>query len=128
MTDVQTDTDQTSEPADRDTRRESNPRRELVREELMEIAVRMFDENGFDRVSMAMIGREVGLGRSAIYHYFASKDDILAMLVESEALAPVDRIQQLANEEGKTASQRLRAAGFSHAKRHFRVLTPSPGI
>ena len=35
----------------RDPRRETNPRRELVREELLDIAARMFDEHGFDRVS-----------------------------------------------------------------------------
>ena len=89
-------------------RRDTNPRRELVREELLDIATRMFDEQGFDRVSMAMIAREVGLGRSAIYHYFASKDDILASIVESEALAPVTRIQQLANAEGLNVATRLR--------------------
>ena len=89
-------------------RRDTNPRRELVREELLDIATRMFDEQGFDRVSMAMIAREVGLGRSAIYHYFASKDDILASIVESEALAPVTRIQHLANAEGLNVATRLR--------------------
>ncbi|WP_341862020.1 TetR/AcrR family transcriptional regulator [Gymnodinialimonas sp. 57CJ19] len=93
---------------DREPRRETNPRKELVREELLDIAARMFDEHGFDRVSMATIAREVGLGRSAIYHYFASKDEILASIVESEALAPVARIHQLANEPGLSATQRLR--------------------
>lgn len=104
-----TDTDNT-EPgqAEGNGRRDTNPRRELVREELLDIATRMFDEQGFDRVSMAMIAREVGLGRSAIYHYFASKDDILASIVESEAQAPVGRIQQLANAPGLNVSTRLR--------------------
>lgn len=92
---------------DRDTRRDSNPRRELVREELLDIAARMFDENGFDRVSMSMIAREVGLGRSALYHYFASKDDILASLVESEALAPVGRIQAMARNPDRSVTERL---------------------
>lgn len=89
-------------------RRDTNPRRELVREELIDIAANMFDKHGFDRVSMAMIAREVGLGRSAIYHYFTSKDDILTAIVESEALAPVGRIQQIAREAGRTPAERLR--------------------
>lgn len=109
MTESQEGIGRTDEPTDRETRRDSNPRRELVREELLDIAARMFDEHGFDRVSMAMIAREVGLGRSAIYHYFASKDDILATIVESEALAPVGRIQQLASEPGLGPAERLRA-------------------
>lgn len=90
-------------------RRDTNPRRELVREELLDIAARMFDERGFDRVSMAMIASEVGLGRSALYHYFASKDDILAAMIESEARAPVARIRALATQPGLTAAERLRA-------------------
>lgn len=90
------------------SKRETNPRRELVREELIDIAANMFDKHGFDRVSMAMIAREVGLGRSAIYHYFSSKDDILTAIVESEALAPVGRIQQLAREPGRNPAERLR--------------------
>lgn len=109
MAENQIQSDQARTSAERDTRRDTNPRRELVREELLDIAARMFDEHGFDRVSMAMIAREVGLGRSAIYHYFASKDAILASIVESEALAPVGRIQQLANEPGRSPTDRLRA-------------------
>ncbi|PVA05726.1 TetR/AcrR family transcriptional regulator [Thalassorhabdomicrobium marinisediminis] len=119
MSDTQTDPDKSAKSPERDVRRDSNPRRELVREQLMEIAARMFDQNGFDRVSMAMIAREVGLGRSAIYHYFASKDDILASLVESEALAPVGRIQQLAREEGKSATERLSAVVYDGVVRRL---------
>ncbi|WP_010138707.1 TetR/AcrR family transcriptional regulator [Oceanicola sp. S124] len=92
---------------ERDTRRDTNPRRELVREELLDIAARMFDEQGFDRVSMTMIAREVGLGRSALYHYFTSKDDILASLVEAEAHAPVGTIQSIARNPELSASDRL---------------------
>ncbi len=89
-------------------RRDSNPRRELVREELLDIAARMFDERGFDRVSMAMIASEVGLGRSAIYHYFGSKDDILAAMIEAEARAPVARIRTLASRPDLGPAERLR--------------------
>ncbi|MCU0899966.1 MAG: TetR/AcrR family transcriptional regulator [Cypionkella sp.] len=96
------------EQTSRTTRRESNPRKELVREELMDIAARMFDERGFDRVSMAMIASEVGLGRSAVYHYFSSKDEILAAIIDSEANVPVNRMRVLAYEPDKTATERLR--------------------
>lgn len=89
-------------------RREPSSRRALVREDLLEVAARMFDEQGFDRVSMAMIAREMGMGRSAIYHYFPSKDDILASIVESEALAPVGRIQKVAADTSRSATDRLR--------------------
>ncbi|WP_323763993.1 TetR/AcrR family transcriptional regulator [Marinovum sp.] len=105
MADTSVTTDQgRSEP---DTRKDTNLRRELVREELLDNAALMFDEHGFDRVSMAMIARQVGLGRSAIYHYFASKDDILATLVEAEAMAPVGRIREIAGDDSRSTADRL---------------------
>lgn len=90
-------------------RRASNPRKELVREELMDIAARMFDEQGFERTSIGAIAAEMGLGRSALYHYFGSKEEILAALIESEALAPSLHLRAL-EERFARADDRLRAA------------------
>lgn len=107
MNDLSID-DSVSDQTTRAAKRDSNPRKELVREELMDIAARMFDESGFDRVSMAMIASEVGLGRSAVYHYFSSKDEILAAIIDSEANKPVNRMRLLAREPDKTPTERLR--------------------
>lgn len=91
-------------------RRETNPRKELVREQLLDIAARMFDEKGYDRCSMAAIASEVGLGRSAIYHYFGSKDEILAALIDTEAFEPSKRLRDLASDRTHSPAERLRVA------------------
>lgn len=91
-------------------RRDTNPRKELVREQLLDIAARMFDERGFDRCSLAMIAQEVGLGRSAIYHYFRSKEDILAALIEAEAMEPSVRLIAKPIAKDSSASGLLRTA------------------
>jgi AcrR family transcriptional regulator len=91
-------------------RRDTNPRKELVREQLIDIAARVFDEKGYERCSMADIATAVGLGRSAIYHYFRSKDEILAALVEAEALAPSHHLETLSAESGLSVSEWLRRA------------------
>jgi len=91
-------------------RRDTNPRKELVREQLLDIAARMFDEKGYDRCSMAAIASEVGLGRSAIYHYFGSKDEILAALIDTEALEPLSRLRELADDTTHSPAERLRVA------------------
>jgi len=106
---------QTSEhPADAASsprrRRDTNPRKELVREQLIDVAARIFDEKGFEKCSMADIAKAVGLGRSALYHYFKSKDEILAAIVEAEALAPTHHLELLSAESGITATEWLRRA------------------
>lgn len=86
-----------------------NPRKALVRDELMDIAARMFDERGIERTSMGAIAAEMGLGRSALYHYFGSKEEILAALIEAEALAPSLHLKEL-EERFENAADRLNAA------------------
>jgi len=91
-------------------KRDTNPRKELVREQLIDVAARVFDEKGFERCSMSDIANAMGLGRSALYHYFRSKDEILAAIVEAEALAPSHQLKLLSAESGLSASEWMRRA------------------
>ena len=45
--------------------------------EIIEHCARLFDKVGYHRASMQMLADEVGLGKPTLYHYFASKTDIL---------------------------------------------------
>lgn len=98
-----------AQPA-REPRQPTNPRKELVREQLIDIAARMFDTKGYAQTGMGDIAREIGLGRSAVYHYFRNKEEILAALVEAEALAPSHQLQELIDDASLTAGIRLRRA------------------
>ncbi|WP_287155337.1 TetR/AcrR family transcriptional regulator [Candidatus Solincola tengchongensis] len=58
----------------------SNRRRkqaEVSRRKILETAVRLFDERGYEKVTVADICREAGLSVGAFYHHFRSKDQIL---------------------------------------------------
>lgn len=88
--------------------RDTNPRKELMREQILDTAARMFDDLGYERCSMAAIAQELGLGRSAIYHYFGSKEEILMTLIEAEALTPSHRLTSQPIPEGASASALLR--------------------
>jgi AcrR family transcriptional regulator len=57
---------------------------------------------------MADIAQTLGLGRSAIYHYFRNKVDILRALVEQEALQPYGVLAEIAGATALSASERLR--------------------
>jgi len=88
----------------------TNPRKELVREQLIDIAAKMFDSKGYAQTGMGDIARELGLGRSAVYHYFRNKEEILAALVEAEALTPSHQLQELIDDASLSPSERLRRA------------------
>lgn len=45
--------------------------------EILEIASRLFYENGYTSVGMRTIAEEVGISAATIYHHFKSKDDML---------------------------------------------------
>ena len=88
----------------------TNPRKELVREQLIDIASQLFDSKGYAQTSINDIARAMGLGRSALYHYFRNKEEILAALVEAEALTPSHQLQELIERQDLTPTQRLRHA------------------
>ncbi len=94
----------------RSARQPTNPRKELVREQLIDIAAKMFDSKGYAQTGMGDIAQEIGLGRSAVYHYFRNKEEILAALVEAEALTPSHQLQGLIEDASLTATERLRRA------------------
>ncbi len=94
----------------RDPRTNSNPRKELVREQLIDIAAQLFDKKGYAQTGINDIAKALGLGRSAVYHYFRNKEEILAALVEAEALTPSNRLQELMHLPGLTSTERLRRA------------------
>lgn len=50
---------------------------------IVETAARLFDTAGYSHTSMDAIAREVGLGKSTLYHYFHSKADILIEIHET---------------------------------------------
>jgi AcrR family transcriptional regulator len=47
------------------------------REGVLEIAVRAFNEYGYDATSMGTLATRLGLSKSAIYHHFESKEQLL---------------------------------------------------
>lgn len=102
--------DETPPYEPRETRNSTNPRRELVRDQLIDIAAELFDRKGYAQTSINDIARAIGLGRSAVYHYFRNKEEILAALVESEALAPSHQLQDLTDTADLTPAARLRKA------------------
>ena len=50
---------------------------ENSRRHIYEVSMKLFDEYGFDKVTIAMICKEANISTGAFYHYFEKKEDVL---------------------------------------------------
>jgi AcrR family transcriptional regulator len=51
-----------------------------TRERILNVALDLFIEKGFDKTSLREIAEQLGFTKAALYYHFASKDDILMAL------------------------------------------------
>lgn len=56
------------------------PDGETTRQRILDIALDLFIEKGFDKTSLREIAEKLGFSKAALYYHFASKDDILLTL------------------------------------------------
>ncbi|PRB09535.1 TetR/AcrR family transcriptional regulator [Microbacterium sp. MYb62] len=50
---------------------------------ILGVAVAAFNEYGYDATSIGMLAERLGLSKSAIYHHFGSKDEILDLALDA---------------------------------------------
>jgi AcrR family transcriptional regulator len=51
-----------------------------TRERILDIALELFTEQGYDKTSLRQIAERLGFSKAAIYYHFASKEDIFMAL------------------------------------------------
>lgn len=73
---------------------------------ILEIAVAAFNEFGYDATSMGVLATRLALSKSAIYHHFASKEDLLRVALD-EALRALEGVLQDADAQVGRAAERL---------------------
>lgn len=56
--------------------------RATVRKEVVEVALRLFSEQGFDGTTVDQIAGEVGLSRASLFRYFGTKEDMVLQGLE----------------------------------------------
>ena len=66
--------------------------REARRDQLLDIAVEMFTERGYDAVSMDELARRAGISKPIVYDHFGSKDGVFNACVERNTRALTERI------------------------------------
>jgi AcrR family transcriptional regulator len=76
------------------------------RDEVLAAAVALFNEQGYDATSVSDLAARLGLTKSAMYHHFSSKEQLLEMAL-GEALDGLEGVLVQPEARRGTASERL---------------------
>jgi AcrR family transcriptional regulator len=82
-------------------------RGEATFERVMRIVATMYRERGYERTSMSALARRAGLTAPAIYHYFGSKEEILASFLDYTLRDLIKTVR--AGIRGKTCTAKLQS-------------------
>lgn len=86
------------------------------REEILEAATRLFYKKGYQSTSMNDLANEMGLSKSAIYHYFRSKEEILVEIYEKTITDATNELSELASSD-KSVIDKLRETIINQIER-----------
>lgn len=78
------------------------------RAQVLAVAVALFNEQGYDATSVADLAGRLGLSKSALYHHFDSKEQLLALALD-EALSGLESVLDEPAARDGSASERLAA-------------------
>jgi AcrR family transcriptional regulator len=73
--------------------RTRRPKRELVRRRLLDAALKVFAERGFDTSNLDQVAAAAGLSKGAIYSNFTSKDDLFYTMMTEQVLVRVESVR-----------------------------------
>ena len=77
------------------------------RNEILDVAERLFCEKGFDNASTNDILTEIGIARGTLYYHFKSKEDILDAMIERLTNQMVEKASVIALDESIPVLERL---------------------
>jgi AcrR family transcriptional regulator len=86
----------------------TTPRKELVREEFLTKAADVFEKKGFASTTIQDVAQALQLSRSALYHYFKSKDEILEALVLEHTEYAAEQMERKFASRKESPSDQLR--------------------
>jgi AcrR family transcriptional regulator len=84
-----------------------NVKDEEVKKSILDAASRVFQKWGLNKTTMEDIAREAGKGKSTLYYYYPSKEEIFHNVVTNE-FTQMLLIAQLATADVRTAKEKLR--------------------
>jgi AcrR family transcriptional regulator len=79
-----------------------------TRQAIMQAAVKLFSEKGFEKTSIEELARAAGIGKGTIYSYFQTKSDILHAFCEDEMVCLHQELTDNADKEIPLLQQMVR--------------------
>lgn len=70
-----------------------------TREAILNVALRLFHDQGYDKTSLREIADEVGVTKAALYYHFAAKEELLLSLVRPAGEALDGLLDRMAQQE-----------------------------
>lgn len=86
-----------------------------IRERIIETSMRLFEANGYHRVTVDQIVKESGTSKGGFYHNFKSKDELL-YIIHDQFISYVLEKAEEAYEQWDTPTERLQAIVKSFVK------------
>lgn len=90
---------------------------EMIREEVITTAQRLFQRYGFSKTTMEDIAKAMGRGKSTLYYYYKSKDEIFEAVILKEADEVVSSVTK-ATQGANSAAEKLQ----TYLKTSFNIL------
>lgn len=83
------------------------------REEIIDIALHLIAENGFQKASMREIAALANMGKSSLYDFFKTKDEIVVYAVEAKIEESIRQVRRIIADE-PSPEQCLRKIMLNH--------------
>ena len=83
------------------------------REEIIGVALRLIEKNGFQKTSMREIAVLANMGKSSLYDFFKTKDEIVVYAVEKKIEETIQKVHRIIADES-SPEQCLRKIMLNH--------------
>jgi AcrR family transcriptional regulator len=109
--------------------------RQLASQEILETALRLFTEQGYDETTIAQIAREAGVSQRTLFRYFGTKEDLLGGDQHRFGQVLTDTVGEQPAEAGAWEALRAGVAAVlavhdsrEQALQRFRLLHNTPSL
>lgn len=103
----------------------AGPKAQRTRGQILEAARALFDEQGYQRTSMAEVAARAGVSQGTVYQYFKHRSDLVAAIIHVGLRAMLDRTDTVWRpSEGRDGLERILtnyAVGYAEAPDLVRV-------
>ncbi len=87
------------------------------REEIIKAAEKRFVRHGLQKTTIEEIARDLRIGKTTLYHYFKTKDDLFKETVLSQSIEYLKQIKSIFNDENKNSIEQV--TSYIGLKREF---------